>query len=278
MIRLVATDIDGTLVEEGKNNINTELHDIVCELKKKGIVFAAASGRQYFNVRRLFEPVDHDMIFIAENGAYVVCRDVEIDVVAIERELVAGLVEDMRKLENCRFVACAKDALYVESKDEEFIDLLVNGYKYIVETVDDVLTVESSIIKLSIFKKDDIDSVAEEISPKWNDKLKVVVSGQDWMDFMELSVDKGAAIEKIQRTLGIAMEETMVFGDNLNDIGMFARAGESFAVGNARPEVKAAAKHIADTNVNHGVLKVLKGLLEKMEQIKEESEDQKNDV
>lgn len=265
MIKLVVTDIDGTLVNEGENNLNTELHEVILELKKKGVVFVVASGRQYFNVRRLFEPVENEMIFVAENGAYVVCRGVEIDEISIKRSLVKGLVEEMRSMKECNFLVCAKDSLYVETKNEEFIDMLVNGYQYVVKVVDDVLDVDADIIKMSLFKKNDIDSIAGEVAQRWGDRLKVVVSGHDWMDFMDMAVDKGQAIEKIQRVLGIEKEETMVFGDNLNDIGMMERAEKSFAVGNARPEVKAAANHIADTNVNQGVLKVLKSLLAEME-------------
>ena len=50
----------------------------------------------------------------------------------------------------------------------------------------------------------------------------------------------------------------MVFGDQLNDIEMLGQAYYSFAVGNARPEVKKAARFLADTNVNDGVLKILR--------------------
>ena len=53
----------------------------------------------------------------------------------------------------------------------------------------------------------------------------------------------------------------MAFGDQLNDMEMLERAYYSFAVGNARPEIKAAARFQADTNRNDGVLKILKMLL-----------------
>ncbi len=68
-------------------------------------------------------------------------------------------------------------------------------------------------------------------------------------------------MEKIQKVLGIKPEETMVFGDNINDLGMFEKAKYSYAVGNAREEVKAVASHITDTNVNDGVIKVLETLI-----------------
>ena len=81
------------------------------------------------------------------------------------------------------------------------------------------------------------------------------------MDFLNKESNKGNAIRSIQKILGILPEETMVFGDNFNDIEMFKSAGESYAVGNAAEAVKREAKHVADTNVNDGVLKVLRTLL-----------------
>lgn len=78
---------------------------------------------------------------------------------------------------------------------------------------------------------------------------------------MELNVDKGVALSEIQDLLKISIDETMAFGDNINDIGMLKRAGESYAVANARQEVKDVAKHITDSNVNNGVIKVLETLV-----------------
>ena len=81
------------------------------------------------------------------------------------------------------------------------------------------------------------------------------------MDCMAPEINKGAAVRTLQESLGIAPEETMAFGDQMNDIEMLGRAYYSFAVGNARAEVKKAARFQADRNVNDGVLKVLKLLL-----------------
>ena len=68
MIKLVASDIDGTLLPEGTAQINPEIFEVIRKLKEKDILFAAASGRHYTSMSKLFEPVKHDMIFITENG------------------------------------------------------------------------------------------------------------------------------------------------------------------------------------------------------------------
>ena len=71
MIKLVVTDIDGTLLPEGTDHLNPELFEVIRALKKNGIQFAVGSGRQYMSMRYLFQPVLDDVIFIAENGSNV---------------------------------------------------------------------------------------------------------------------------------------------------------------------------------------------------------------
>ena len=68
MIKLVATDIDGTLIRESSSVLPEEIFDLIRELRKRDIYFAAASGRQYMGLKRLFAPVADQMLFISENG------------------------------------------------------------------------------------------------------------------------------------------------------------------------------------------------------------------
>ncbi len=265
MIKLIATDIDGTLLEEGTNKLNPEYYEVITKLKEKGVRFAAASGRQHSSIRRLFEPIKDDIIFVAENGSYVVYRDVPMEKVIMNRERVEKLVKEIRKMEGCELTVAAFDYMYVETKDEQFIDWLVNGYRNDIKIVEDVLAEDIQVNKVSIYKRSGVDDIADEVIERWKDTFKSVVAGDVWVDFMDYRADKGNALQMLQRMLHIDKEETMAFGDNNNDLGMIVAAGESYAVGNAREEVKKAAKHIADTNANDGVLKELKQLLEENE-------------
>jgi len=89
----------------------------------------------------------------------------------------------------------------------------------------------------------------------------VTLAGMQWIDTMDPAVNKGNAVKLLQESLEILPEETMAFGDQLNDIEMLKRAYYSFAVSNARPETKQAARFLADSNVNGGPLKIMKLLL-----------------
>ena len=70
MIKLIASDIDGTLVENSTAVLHPEMFDLIRKLKEKGILFCAASGRQYQSIANMFEPVKDDIIFLAENGFF----------------------------------------------------------------------------------------------------------------------------------------------------------------------------------------------------------------
>ena len=261
MIRLIASDIDGTLVKDGSDHINPRLFEIITELKKKNILYAAASGRQFPSMRRLFAPVQDNVIFIAENGAYVVCRDSEMSYTPMDRETVEAIVMQMRNCPNCCLTASGKEATYIESQDEDFIDLLVNGYHNTIQIVEDVLKADTTFIKLALYNKTGIHQQAEQLIKQWNKRVKVVVAGKQWLDFMDLSVDKGQALARIQQITGISREETICFGDNSNDIGMFHQAGRSYAVATANPEVQREADQVIGTYETDGVLKELEKLL-----------------
>jgi Cof subfamily protein (haloacid dehalogenase superfamily) len=263
MIKLVATDIDGTLIEEGYHTLDPRIAKLIHRLKEKGIVFVAASGRQYLSMKSLFRDVEDDIIFVSENGAYVVCQGNEIDEIVIDRGYVSKLIRELRQLKDCSFFASTKGKVYTESIDKDFLDLIENGYKYETEIVEDIISLSDklNIMKISLYNKNGIDQIANSLIPRWEDKLQASVSGHIWLDFVDFRVNKGHAIEKIQETLKIGPEETMVFGDNINDLGMFEKAKYAYAVANAREEVKAAASHITDTNINGGVIKVLETLI-----------------
>lgn len=262
MIKLAVTDVDGTLIKDGSHELNTDMFDIIRELKRKGIIFAVASGRQYTSIKRLFEPVADDMIFVSENGAYVMCRENEMSVVRMNQKKAREFIKYIRTLGNgCIANVSTPYSTYIDSRDEEFYDLLVNGYHNRVTVVDDLLKEDLDIIKISIYRKDGIADMAyNQILPLWQDVFKGVVAGKEWLDFMDLSVDKGNALAEIQRLLRILPEETMAFGDNVNDIGMLKMAGESYAVETACDEVKSYAKHIADGYTKEGVIEILRQL------------------
>lgn len=264
MVKLVITDIDGTLGPDGTSTVPKRLLELIPQLKEKGILFAAASGRQLTSLKNLFKSVEDDVIFIAENGAYVVCRDTVMSVSPMKRHLVEELTANLRAYESegAFLTASTPDAIYVENNDSVFLDFLINGYKNNTKVVEDVLALDTPIIKMSLYREKGIGALGtDELIPKWKDSLKAVMAGTMWVDFMDLTVDKGYAVGKIQNITGIKPEECICFGDNENDCSMFKKSGTSYAVENALDCVKQMATEIIPGYKQEGVVQVLEKLL-----------------
>ena len=261
MIKLIASDIDGTLVKDGEHELNPEFFDVILKLRKKGIQFAAASGRQWASIEAIMEPIKEKVFYLSDNGAYVGCYGRNLFLNPIDRDIAVELIREIQKIPELEVMVGGPDVVYVDTKDRNFVDWIINGYKFQVRQVEDVTRITDKIIKISAYKPHGIHKATEGLIEAFKDRLKMTISGDMWMDAMAPGVCKGQAIGLHQENLNIRPEETMAFGDQLNDIEMLERSYYSFAVANAREEVKKAARFQADSNVNFGVLKVLKQLL-----------------
>lgn len=263
MIKLVASDLDGTLLPEGTPDINPELFDVIRKLKKKGITFVAASGRQYISMKNVLYPVRDEIRFISDNGAYGVNGAEVTECRSFSPKLLQEIIEYVRGLEDVFVLVSTPDGAYTDSRDPELIEWIRTGYRLNMEVVEDILKVKEPIIKVAIYGKTaDAVTLAKPALERFGGRASVMSSGEHWVDFMECNVDKGTALRKIQEELGIKPEETMAFGDNNNDIGLLQCARESYAVAKARPELKKVAKYVLTEEGQDAVLEVLKELLE----------------
>ncbi len=256
MIKLIVTDMDGTLLDS-KHEINSEFWGTFEELKKRDIVFSAASGRQYYNLLEKFDSIKDDVLFIAENGTYVVKNGEELFSNTMDREEIKEVVDIGREIEGAYLVLCGKKSAYVESRSEEFI-AEVEKYYHRYEIVEDILEVEDEVLKVTLCDFKGSEENSHRYYKNYEDKFKITVSGKLWLDIVNKTANKGVAIEKVQEILGINNSETMAFGDYLNDLEMIENAQYSYAMENAHPKLKEVSKFIAKSNDENGVVEVIK--------------------
>ena len=95
MIKLIASDLDGTLLQ-GSPQVSPEMLELIPQMKASGILFAVASGRQYYSLKNLFSPVWEDMLFICENGALIMQGGQELSADQIPREWGLDLIEQIQ--------------------------------------------------------------------------------------------------------------------------------------------------------------------------------------
>lgn len=263
-IRLIAVDMDGTLLD-GDGHIPDELWPLLDELDERGILFAPASGRQLATLQRAFDHARDDVVYIAENGAYVVRGEDEISSDTMDAGFAASVVLRVRSLSeeglDLGVVVCGKRSAYIERADPGFLAECDKYYAKL-EAVPDLLDVDDQVLKLAIFDFAIAETSAAPRLADLGETHQVVVSGQHWIDVMNPGVNKGVALERLQAALGIAREQTAAFGDYLNDLELLDAAVYSFAMANAHPDVLSRARHHAPSNVQLGVLTTIRQLLD----------------
>ncbi|WP_037577574.1 Cof-type HAD-IIB family hydrolase [Phaeacidiphilus oryzae] len=266
-IRLVATDMDGTLLD-GEGRIPDGLWPRLELLRERGIAFAPASGRQYATLARQFARAGaealSEMVFIAENGTYVVRDGRELSSAPLDRRTVVDVVRTARGLAaggaDLGVVVCGKRSAYIERRDDAFRSEAATYYAAL-ETVDDVLAPVDEVLKIALY---DFQSGERNTAPAlraFAESHQVVVSGQHWVDVLRKDADKGTALRALQRELGVTPAQTMAFGDYLNDLQLLDAADWSYAMAGAHPEIRRRARHEAPAHTDAGVLQVLDRVL-----------------
>jgi Cof subfamily protein (haloacid dehalogenase superfamily) len=269
-VRLVVADMDGTLLDPA-GHVPADFWPLLGRMRERGIAFAPASGRQYATLARMFDSHIEGMLVIAENGAYVVRDGAEVSSVTLDPLVAAGVVRTVRRVSDqgrdVGTVVCGKRSAYVDRADEAFWSQASRYYAALDAVADlapvaDLESVDDEILKVAVFDFDGVEgAVAPALAP-YTTAAQVVVSGQHWLDVMPGGVTKGDAVERLQAELGITRDQTVAFGDYLNDLEMLDAAGWSFAMAGSHPQVLARARFAAPSHAEHGVVRVLESLLD----------------
>ena len=288
-IRLVAVDMDGTLLDDEKN-FPPGLDELLDHLEQRGVVFVPASGRQVWTLIDMF-PERPGLTFIGENGAIVMRDGREISSAPLDLSTVRESVSLIRQYALPRpgataaredagegslrenfdggLVVCGKNCAYVERTDEAFLAAVAPYYTRtqcvddLVKVIDDIEQgrIDEAIIKLAVYSAGDVTALADQTLGRFARSHQFAISAANWADLQDRGVDKGRALRALQEYLGVTPGQTAVFGDAGNDLSMIAQAEFSFAMENASADVRAAARFLAPSNNEAGVVKVLRALL-----------------
>lgn len=269
MIKLIASDIDGTLVPEGTPDLNPEYYTVIRKLHENGVRFAAVSGREYESMEKLFAPVENEITLMAENGAFAVHRGRKLFMECFDDDLAREIIDYVRSCEDIDFFMTAgENAAYTEVADLPFIRKLEEGYNMTFHLVNDIKTVLEGerILKIAARGRCNASVIAARARKHFEGRVTVAETGEFWCDFVPMGVDKGKGLKKMQQMWDISPEETIAFGDNINDIPLLKQAGTGYAVESAREDTKKAADHVIGSIQSDSVLTVLKSVLASVEE------------
>ena len=253
--RLVATDLDGTLVRTD-GTVSDLTRRVLAELDERDVPVVLVTARPLRWMEDLWPMVGRHGFAIVSNGA-------------IWYDVAAGRVRDLRGIEveaGLRLCAAieravpdagfAVETLSGIAMDARFVDHHGSPPDSPVGALADIWT--EPAVKLLVqhegddpeeFRQRVIEAVGESATPTW--------SGDHLMEISAVGVTKAATLARLAEELGVAAADAVAFGDMPNDIAMLEWAGTSYAVANADPSVTDISDHVAPSNDDDGVARVL---------------------
>ena len=263
LIRLIASDMDGTLLDE-HSEVPPETYDLILALREKDVHFAASSGRRFDRLCQFFAPVRDKMDFVAANGAQVY-----VDGELVDREVFSHL--GIRRLAK---TVGKFESLHMALFDDEKSFLLDDEDKFVREIDKDLPNAERiwylpgpdvSILKISIYCEDGhVMDYAYALSRELGDEFLFAPSGTHWIDALQRGVNKATGIEQVMAHHGITRDEVMAFGDSMNDYEIIRFVGTGCAMANGRPALKAVANRVIGYNYDQAVQGEMRKLLESL--------------
>ena len=270
-IRLVAMDLDGTLLDSNKR-ISDENARVLRACEARGIKMVFSSGRSFESLRRMALEVGLSSPIISSNGARVdltpngpMLSDYPFD------PALARTVYDLLLDSGIYFIVYNPGRLFKCNAAAGEWNRGTNALKWdekkepaLIDVVDDpALTVSQGLAhvhKFVAFTPDTarLDAIKEKL------RLTPSSLSSSWFDNVEIlrpGAGKGLALRDLTKALGLKKAEVMAFGDNLNDIDMFQSAGVPVAMENAIEPLKALARHIAPHHDQSGVGQALRTLI-----------------
>ena len=220
-VRMIATDMDGTLLNS-QDQMPRDFFDILNQVHKLGILFVIASGRPYPTLAMQFESCMDKLVFMAENGF--------------------------------------KTAYLFDQTSDDARKEIGRYYKK-VQYIHDISEIDAPVSKVTVC---DFKGAENNSFPALSDvraPFKATLAGYMWTDLSLAATNKGCGLAALQKNYGISPDETMVFGDYLNDYEMMKQGYFSYAMANAHPDLKAISNFETLSNDEDGVLYIIRQLI-----------------
>ena len=261
MIKLIASDLDGSLLNDNKQP-PADLDDVLDSLKNKGITFAAVTGRNFDATIPALGERAQNMICICNNGANIYEYGINTVNHPLTKEQVHRTLDAIKDMDNTIPLVFTLDRCYAVPGPAGFMEWAKAPYSplYWFEDYNGLYTIEDDVYKISVYDgSGDIENYSYPVIHKEMQRdTAVYVSGEIWVDIVNINASKGIGLKWLQKKLGVSKEETMAFGDYNNDESLLAQAGYPFVMENGVRRLKEKYALRADDNNSGGVTKAIK--------------------
>jgi Cof subfamily protein (haloacid dehalogenase superfamily) len=260
VIRLVAVDLDGTLLNDTKQ-VTRQTAEALAGLPERGVKLVIASARPPRSVRHIYQKLGLDTWQINYNGALI--WDEPGHQAVFHRPMNCRLVRQMIDVSRDMFdevlVTCEiMDRWFTDRLDDRFNTETGKLFKPdVVASIDEFCN--QPITKLLLLGEPRmIGRLEPMLTQRFGEQFTFVQTDDHMLQIMDKRVSKAVALEKVARHYRTPMEQVMAIGDAPNDVGMLQSAGVAVAMDNAAAVVKEVADWVAPSNNDHGVFAALK--------------------
>ena len=273
-IKVIATDMDGTLLDPKGQLDLPRLEKILDKLDQCDIRFVIATGNEVHRMRQLLGHLAERVVLVVANGARIFENNELIQAQTWDDAMVDRALARFRGREcQDQFVVTAMNGGFVKKgtvfteldkfMTPEMIEKLYQRMNFVDEFDSNLF---GGVLKMSmVVGEERSESVLQEINDLFDGHVRAVSSGYGCIDILQDGIHKAWGLVELLKRWNLKPEQIMVFGDSENDIEMLELAGISYAMENAEEAVKRVATKVAPANSQAGVYKVLENWLERGE-------------
>lgn len=255
MIKLLTSDVDGTLLEANSNSVSGKIMQKLRDIKNSNITLALASGRSYKSLLKLFEEICKDTYFICLDGSVIVHNNSVVYTRPLSVSDVLTVIRD-EIYKNCDIMLCCPTCSYVLKASEDFAKEVTGIHTDSVKYVSAIYEITEPICKIAIHSNN-TTPMPSRIMPK---SLRVCYNSSGWCEYVSAIADKGLALSDLQMRLYLSKFDTASMGDGENDINMMKKAKYSICVNSKNEALKNVCVYHTD-NVSTMLYTILSGNL-----------------
>ena len=264
-LKLVGIDMDDTLLRGNKTYEEERFRKVYDQLVEKGVTVVIASGNSYPRLDEYFSHMNHDDLYFAgDNGNFVVKKGKVLHKALMDYPSIVEVAKRLEKIEGISSIYCDGINAYSTGINKEYEDYILSYYGnlILVDSIDDIAMEE--VVKIanhSIYSLEETKEIAADFVNTFP-SFEAVTSGGGWFDIFDVDGGKGYAIKALQKKYDVTPEETMVFGDSLNDASMTEYAKYSIAMSNADDSLKQISNFEIGSNEDQAALSILEKYIE----------------
>ena len=271
MIQMIATDMDGTLMDAQGEVDRERLSRILDQLDQRGIPFVIATGNGYSRMAHVLGELKDRVTLVLANGARILEKGKLIRECSWPEELVQEVLRYLEgREEELHLVVSSLSGAYAK-KGTEFPLLeqlmtpeLAAAFYRRMRFVDDLVQEHGEqVLKISVVTDTEkVEAFVQELREEFGERLLPAASGYGAIDILQPEVNKATAIQFLEEYWGVDGGHLMAFGDSQNDVEMLELATYSYAMENADVHARQAARYTAPSHQEGGVYEMIEAYLD----------------